>query len=155
MSLSHLVIYKYSDTPYAPRIEKRSKPHINRDCSETHLSYVQSTDERCDYNTNCLLLLIAHNSQPRTSGQKGIMNVTASPTGAVADVVATDAFGLSATVLTIVHYILLRVLVLCIAAYSTWQYLLRSGALWNSKSEPPMLPYWLPGNPRLCTTYLV
>ncbi|KAF4972522.1 hypothetical protein FSARC_946 [Fusarium sarcochroum] len=43
------------------------------------------------------------------------------------------------------NHVLSRILGVCLAAYVAWQYLLRSGALWNSKSEPPMLPYWIPG----------
>lgn len=44
-----------------------------------------------------------------------------------------------------IQYVLSRVVFLCIAVYAGWQYLLRTGALWNSKSEPPMLPYLIPG----------
>jgi hypothetical protein len=33
----------------------------------------------------------------------------------------------------------------CVALYFAWQFLLRTGALWNSKSEPPVLPYLVPG----------
>ncbi|KAI1035445.1 hypothetical protein LB504_006084 [Fusarium proliferatum] len=45
-----------------------------------------------------------------------------------------------------VHYhILARVVGTCLVIYIAWQYLLRIGALWNSQSEPPMLPYWIPG----------
>ncbi|KAF5555853.1 cytochrome p450 [Fusarium phyllophilum] len=43
------------------------------------------------------------------------------------------------------QHILVRVVGACLAAYVAWQYLLRIGALWDSQSEPPMLPYWLPG----------
>jgi hypothetical protein len=37
-------------------------------------------------------------------------------------------------------------ILLFLIGYIGWQYLLRTGALWNSKAEPPMLPYLLPGN---------
>jgi hypothetical protein len=64
----------------------------------------------------------------------------------IAESKATDVLGYISLVSTSWHYAISRVLVLCLAAYIVWQYLLRSRALWNSKSEPPMLPYWLPGN---------
>ncbi|KAG4267397.1 hypothetical protein FPRO04_12957 [Fusarium proliferatum] len=47
--------------------------------------------------------------------------------------------------LAVHNHILVRVVGTCLVIYIAWQYLLRIGALWNSHSEPPMLPYWIPG----------
>jgi hypothetical protein len=38
-----------------------------------------------------------------------------------------------------------HILGLCVVGYIAWQYFLRTGLLWNPVSEPPMLPYWIPG----------
>lgn len=66
----------------------------------------------------------------------------------------TDMLGVNATIEVVdtenpalaVHYhILARVVGTCLVIYIAWQYLLRIGGLWNSQSEPPMLPYWIPG----------
>ncbi|KAF5025868.1 hypothetical protein F66182_2050 [Fusarium sp. NRRL 66182] len=70
-------------------------------------------------------------------------NVTAA--GLNATVEAVDALPLSPSPLLSHQHAITRVFVVCVVAYATWQYLLRTGALWNSKSEPPMLPYWVPG----------
>lgn len=59
---------------------------------------------------------------------------------------ALRSLELESSILELYRGVTYRVLGICIAAYVTWQFLLRSGALWNSKSEPPMLPYWVPGN---------
>ncbi|VTT59180.1 unnamed protein product [Fusarium fujikuroi] len=47
--------------------------------------------------------------------------------------------------LAVYNHILARVVGTCLVIYIAWQYLLRIDALWNSHSEPPMLPYWIPG----------
>lgn len=67
--------------------------------------------------------------------------ITVTP-GVNATIGAVDTEG---PVFTLHYQILSRVLGTFLAAYVAWQYLLRIGALWNSQSEPPMLPYWIPG----------
>ncbi|KAH6954504.1 cytochrome P450 [Fusarium avenaceum] len=70
------------------------------------------------------------------------MNSTVIPPGNDATFQSVD---FEWSTLTLFHGVIYRLLGICVASYVTWQYLLRSGALWNSKSEPPMLPYWIPG----------
>ena len=59
----------------------------------------------------------------------------------------TDLFALLPGKLVVyIQYAIYHATLLFFVGYVAWQYLLRTGALWNSKAEPPMLPYLLPGN---------